>query len=133
MRCAILISRSKLRDKMKAARLLQKDILNRVLHCFGSHKKCRANFCKVVQKVQASQGKETSLTISGEQSTFDSIAEFDLSHCNELHNSSTSSWISESRSISIDSESSLLDLSTTDQMSSLNTCDSTAMRYLYQL
>ena len=126
-----MISSSKLSNKIKAARFLQKGILNRVLHCFGSHKKCRADFCKVVQKVQASQGKETSLTISGEQSAFDSIAEFDLSRCNELHNSSTSSWIIESRSISIDSESSLLDSSTTDQMSSSSTCDSTALRYLY--
>ena len=60
MRSAI-ISRSKLSDKTKAAWLLQKDILNCALHCFGSHKKCSADFCKVVQKVQSSQCKETSL------------------------------------------------------------------------
>jgi len=63
------------------------------------------------------------LTISGEQSAFDSIAELDLSRCNELHNSSTSSWTSESQFVSIDSESSLLDSSTTDQMSSSSTSD----------
>ena len=125
MRCAI-ISRSKLSDKAKAARLLQKDILNCALHCFGSHKKCSADFCKVVQKVQSSQNEETSLTTSDKQSAVDFIAELDSSPSNELllvNNTSTSSTTSESQSDSIDSESSLLDSSTTDQMSSSSTSD----------
>jgi len=66
------------------------------------------------------------LTISDEQSAFNSISELDSSRCNELllaKNSSTSSWTSESQFISIDSESSLLDSSATDQISSSNTSD----------
>ena len=89
-----MISRSKLSDKTKAAWLLQKDILNCVLHRFGSNKKCRADFCKVVQKARSSQCKETSLAISDEQSA---ITELDSSCCNELllsNDSSTSSWTS---------------------------------------
>ena len=122
MRSAI-ISRSKLSGKTKAAWLLQKDILNCALHCFGSHKKCSADFCKVVQKVWSSQRKETSLAISDEQSA---ITELDSSRCNELllsNDSSTSSWTSESQSVSINSESSLLTHSTTDQMLSSSTFD----------
>jgi len=76
--------------------------------------------------VQKVQGKETSLTISDEQSAFDSILELDSSHCNELllaNNSSTRFRTSENQSIPIDSESSLFDLSATDWMSSSSTSD----------
>ena len=85
------------------------------------HQKCSAAFCKVMQKIQSSQCKETLLAISEEQSA---ITELDSSCCNELllpNNSSTSSWTSESQSLSINKESSLLDLFTTDQMSPSST------------
>ena len=46
-RCAIIM-RSKEDDKVKAAILLQEDILNCPMHCFGIHHKCRPEYCKVV-------------------------------------------------------------------------------------
>ena len=45
--CAVIM-RSKESNKHKAAELLQEDILNSPLHCFGSHHKCKADYCKLV-------------------------------------------------------------------------------------
>ena len=44
--------RSKESSKHKAAVLLQEDILNGPLHCFGSHYKCKADYCKVVRSLE---------------------------------------------------------------------------------
>ena len=52
VRCAI-INRSKLTNRKTAVQLLQKDILNCALHCFGSHHKCSADYCKVVRNLQS--------------------------------------------------------------------------------
>jgi len=41
-------------DVKKAAKLLQEDILNSTLHCFGSHHKCKADYCKTVRANQSS-------------------------------------------------------------------------------
>ena len=41
--------RSKETDKAKAAALLQADIMNSPLHCFGSHHNCKPDYCKVVR------------------------------------------------------------------------------------
>ena len=60
IRCAI-INRSKIADRKKAARLLQKDILNCALHCFGSHHNCSADYCKVVKNLE-SANNEASLS-----------------------------------------------------------------------
>ena len=62
VRCAI-INRSKINDRKKAAHLLQKDILNCALHCFGSHHKCSADYCKVVKNLQ-SAGSEADNAVS---------------------------------------------------------------------
>ena len=50
-RCAIIM-RSKESDKRKAAALLQEDIINGPLHCFGSHHKCKSDYCKVVRSLE---------------------------------------------------------------------------------
>ena len=47
--CCAVIMRSKEDDKVKAAILLQEDILNCPMHCFGIHRKCRPEYCKVVR------------------------------------------------------------------------------------
>ena len=39
-------------DTRTAAKLLQEDILNSALHCFGSHHKCRPDYCKTVRANQ---------------------------------------------------------------------------------
>ena len=44
--CAIIMQ-SKEGDKQKAAALLQEDIMNSSLHCFGSHHKRKPEYCKV--------------------------------------------------------------------------------------
>ena len=36
-------------DKRKVASLLQDDILNGPMHCFGSHHKCKPECCKIVR------------------------------------------------------------------------------------
>ena len=50
-RCAIIM-RSKESDKHKAAALLQEDIMNGPLHYFGSHHKCKSDYCKVVRSLE---------------------------------------------------------------------------------
>jgi len=128
MRCAI-INRSKLPDKGKAVQLLQKDILNCALHCFGSHTKCSADFCKVAQ---SSQGKEASLDVSIHQSTSDTSTTSsnpDLTteelDCNELSlttslNSLSSDHECNSMLSSPDGEQSSLDLTSDRPSSSTN-------------
>lgn len=58
VRCAIIMrskdADTKKVDKKKAAKLLQEDILNSVLHCFGDHHKCKADYCKTVRAAQPS-------------------------------------------------------------------------------
>ena len=50
-RC-VIIMRSKESDKHKAAALLQEDIMNGPLHYFGSHHKCKSDYCKVVRSLE---------------------------------------------------------------------------------
>lgn len=126
MRCAI-INRSKLSDKTKAARLLQKDILNCALHCFGSHRKCSADFCKVAIKVKSSQSQETPLAISDEHSTNSLTQIADELPLENSHDMSTTESQSISTLSSTDSQSSLLELSTTDQMSSSSISDDSSI------
>ena len=47
-RCAIKM-RSQESDQSEAARLLERDILNGPLHCFGHHDKCSADFCSTAR------------------------------------------------------------------------------------
>ena len=50
-RCAIRM-RSKETDAKKAVELLNRDLLNGPLHCFGIHSHCSTDFCSVAQKKQ---------------------------------------------------------------------------------
>uniref|UniRef100_A0A1X7VKX9 Mutator-like transposase domain-containing protein n=1 Tax=Amphimedon queenslandica TaxID=400682 RepID=A0A1X7VKX9_AMPQE len=45
-RCALKM-RSKEKDKTKAIQFLQDDLYNGPLHCFGDHKKCKPDYCKI--------------------------------------------------------------------------------------
>ena len=45
-------------DKKIAARLLQKDILNCALHCFGSHHNCSDEYYKVVKNLKSVSSTE---------------------------------------------------------------------------
>ncbi len=47
-RCAIRM-RSKNPDRKKAAKLLERDLLNGPWHCFGIHDRCSSDFCSAVQ------------------------------------------------------------------------------------
>ena len=66
-RCAIIM-RSEENDKRTAASLLQDDIMNGPMHCFGYHHKCRPEYCKVVRskcnKTTNSPGELTHSTVS---------------------------------------------------------------------
>jgi len=57
VRCAIVIRSKQVEnnelDKKEAAKQLQEDILNAALHCFGSHHKCKADYCKTVRAMQS--------------------------------------------------------------------------------
>jgi len=55
-----IIMRSKLTNKHHAASLLQDDILNAPLHCFGSHHRCKPEYCKVVKHNQSLSNDSTS-------------------------------------------------------------------------
>ena len=58
VRCAIIMRSNdvdtKKVEKRRAAFLLQEDILNSVYHCFGSHHKCKADYCKKLRSKQPS-------------------------------------------------------------------------------
>ena len=46
-------------EKRRAAFLLQEDILNSVYHCFGSHHKYKADYCKKLRSKQPSVSSPT--------------------------------------------------------------------------
>ena len=48
-------------DKPKAAKALQEDILNSTLHCFGSHHKCKPEYCKTVREMHSPKDTTNSL------------------------------------------------------------------------
>ena len=135
IRCAI-INRSKIADRKKAARLLQKDILNCALHCFGSHHNCSADYCKVVKNLESANSEanlislpisipHSSLTISSmDQGNNISVAQ-NSPNSDTLSTSdcqSTSDLLTTSDCLSI-SES----LSTSDCMSTSTTSDDTSI------
>ena len=69
-RCAIKM-RSQEKDRSKAIKCLERDLINGSLHCFGHHEKCSADFCKTVQE----KGNETASTSAEDSSAQDSSAE----------------------------------------------------------
>ena len=66
--------RDKKMNKIVAAKALQEDILNTTLHCFGSHRKCKPEYCKAVRTLQSptnandTQQSDTPLTLGNESS-----------------------------------------------------------------
>jgi len=60
-----IIMRSKLTNKHQAASLLQDDILNAPLHCFGSHHRCKPEYCKVVEHNQSLPNSPSTSSNSG--------------------------------------------------------------------
>ena len=71
-------------DKPKAAKALQEDILNSTLHCFGSHHKCKPEYCKTVRAIHSSKDTTNSLGsntvfFSGSDSSSSSIVSSDTS------------------------------------------------------
>jgi len=67
--------RDKKTSKIAAAKALQEDILNATLHCFGSHSKCKPEYCKTVRALQSSTN-----TNNSQQSDILYSSESDLSH-----------------------------------------------------
>ena len=61
--CAIIMRSQDVAEKkcnhVTAAKHLQEDILNCALYCFGSHHKCKADYCKTVQNLNAIQQSAT--------------------------------------------------------------------------
>ena len=51
---------SEIVDKAKAAKALQEDILNSTLHCFGSHHKCKPDYCKTMRALDSPTDKKNS-------------------------------------------------------------------------
>ena len=78
VRCAIIM-RSEENDKRTAASLLQDDIMNGPMYCFGYHHKCRPEYCKVVRskcnKTTNSPGELTDSTVSTSQNKSTSSTE----------------------------------------------------------
>ena len=92
VRCAIIMRSNEVKDnkvdKITAAKALQEDILNAALHCFGSHSKCKPDYCKTVRALQSSTNVNDS-----QQSDIPFSSSSDLSHSSTdvSMNSSTSS------------------------------------------
>ena len=61
-RCAIRM-RSSEPDRRRAVRLLQEDLRNGPLHCFGIHSSCSTNFCQVAQRQPTQQDVSSSQTL----------------------------------------------------------------------
>ena len=88
VRCAIIMRSKEVNDnrldKAKAAKALQDDILNSALHCFGSHHKCKPDYCKTVRAQclpttdKNSPGIDT-FSSSGDDSFSSSIESTDIS------------------------------------------------------
>ena len=93
-RCAVIM-RSKESNKHKAAALLQEDILNGPLHCFGSHHKCKGDYCKVVQSLEKenTSGNTSQSIIACFDKSNQSIDEANSSTCSADTNASDDSGI----------------------------------------
>jgi len=74
-RCAIIMRSKdvaeKKNDHATAAKHLHEDILNCALHCFGSHHKCKADYCKTFQQLNAVQQSATTTPTSGNLASSD--------------------------------------------------------------
>ena len=94
-RCAFIMQ-SKESNKHKAAALLQEDILNDSLHCFGSHHKSKADYCKVVQSLEKenTSGNTSQSIIACFDNFNQSIDEANSSTCSADTNASDDSGIS---------------------------------------
>ena len=88
VRCAIIMRSKEVNenkvDKPKAAKALQEDILNSTLHCFGSHHKCKPEYCKTVRAMHSPTDATDSLgsntvSFSGSDSSSSSIVSSDTS------------------------------------------------------
>jgi len=91
-RCAIIM-RSKEDDKIKAAILLQEDILNCPMHCFGIHRKCRPEYCRIVRSKYNTTTPLTSTNSMDSSTLTDCSTATDCSSstdCSTLTDSSTS-------------------------------------------
>ena len=97
VRCAIIMRSNEVKDKkvnkVAAAKALQEDILNATLHCFGSHSKCKPEYCKTVRALQSPTNTNDSqqsdiLFSSGTDSSTDTS--FNSSICSAGPSNSTS-------------------------------------------
>ena len=81
-KCAIITRSKDAAEKNSghatAAKHLQEDILNCALHCFGSHHKCKADYCKTVQQLNIVQQSATTTPTS------DSLAAMDASFIDDI-------------------------------------------------
>ena len=92
-RCAIVMQ-SKDDNKRRAASLLQDDIMNAPMHCFGNHHKCQPDYCKVVRSkcnnIVTNSPAESNLNTSSQESTFSSEDNINSSFTTNSSFSSTS-------------------------------------------
>ena len=88
-RCAVIM-RSKEADRRKGASLLQDDIINGPMHCFGSHHKCRPEYCKTVR----SRCNTTSNSVNSPSDTTLSINVTSSPNLNISPHSSNSTYLS---------------------------------------
>ena len=90
-------------DRKEAAKQLQEDILNAALHCFGSHHKCKADYCKTIRAIKASTGilqpshspaeSSTSLALSQDTSVGDSSSDNSYDSSSFLSSSTNSEFL----------------------------------------
>ncbi len=77
-RCAIKM-RSAESDTKRATELLQQDLHNGSLHCFGIHTHCSTDCCKIVRTSTTTTTTNTHATTSSEEGTSE-LGEADAAH-----------------------------------------------------
>ena len=116
VRCAIIMRSNDVHtskvDKKTAAKLLQEDILNSALHCFGSHHKCKPDYCKMVRAMKDGALTNNVTLIDKDKHSLPDLRSPDASIEDTF--SISSSTPSTSFNDSTNSSSSLISISVTD-------------------
>ena len=91
-------------DKSQAAKALQDDILNSTLHCFGSHHKCKPEYCKTVKALCSQPKNKSSPESNVSDDSPSSSADISLDNLSSSFTSSSDDPSTESPALHISSD-----------------------------
>ena len=90
-------------DKSQAAKALQDDILNSTLHCFGSHHKCKSEYCKTAKALSSQPKNKSSSESNVSDDSSSSSADISLDNLSSSFASSSDDPSTESPALHISS------------------------------